>query len=364
MLLFLVLAVFMTIGTVLFVAWNIFMLRAENEHLKAAAGFAYRAKAEKVAALTEQREQYASDLEKLAGQRLLTFFQKMFYNPKSVDRKIKTLQKEMAKLDRGNFSGVNFLVLPGYAILQMEILNITGDQKYFQDIRALYSELKGAEFAIYNTRHLLAAMISCVLGFSGASILAGGLAYAVGVEQGLALIFGGLPLALLLAYALYEDLRAKGRVRKEEIMLDFPQAVTEVALLTSSGMELFRAWDEVCKSAERKGPLFREMRRTISEINNGFSPSAALNGFIKRCGTKDTARLGTSILQNLTRGNDELSEFLANLSKEVWEERKHDARRLGEQAKSKLLLPMGLIFLGIILIIMVPIAIGITEMGF
>jgi len=364
LLLFIILAVFMAVGTVLFVAWNMFMLRATDDHLKAAAGFAYRTKMEKLEMLTEQLEVYTEDLAKLHGQRLLSFFQKMFRSPKSVENKIKTLRKEMAKLDRGNFSGVNFLVLPGYAILDVEAFNITGDQKLFQDIRVMFSDLKGAEFAVYNTRHLLAAMFSCAIGLSGGAILAGGLAYAVGMEQGLWLVFGGLPLAVLLAYVLYNDLQSKSKKRREEIMSDFPQAVTEVALLTSSGMELFRAWGEVCKDSERKGSLYREMRRTVSEINNGFTPSAAINGFIRRCGTKDTARLGTSILQNLTRGNDELSEFLATLSKEVWDERKHNARRLGEQAKSKLIGPMGLIFLGIILLIIVSVGMGIGGMGF
>jgi tight adherence protein C len=146
-------------------------------------------------------------------------------------------------------------------------------------------------------------------------------------------------------------------------MLDFAQAVTEIALLTSSGMEMFRAWNEVCKNPERTGALFKEMRQVSAEIEYGAQPGMALEGFIKRCSTKDTSRLGASILQNLTRGNEELSLFLTELSREVWEERKHSARRLGEQARSKLMLPMGLIFFGIIIIVATAVIVGMGGMG-
>jgi tight adherence protein C len=105
------------------------------------------------------------------------------------------------------------------------------------------------------------------------------------------------------------------------------------------------------------------MRQVSADIENGAQPSMALEGFIKRCGTKDTSRLGASILQNLTRGNEELSMFLTELSREAWEERKHSARRLGEQARSKLMLPMGLIFFGIILIVGAAVISGMGGMG-
>jgi tight adherence protein C len=127
---------------------------------------------------------------------------------------------------------------------------------------------------------------------------------------------------------------------------------------------MFRAWEEVCSSPNRQGPLYNEMRQTSGEINSGYSPERALEGFIKRCGTKETARLGASILQNISRGNEELSLYLTSLSQEVWEDRKQNARKYGEQAKSKLLLPMGLIFLGIILLVAAPIMLSMGDMGF
>ena len=357
-----VLMMLLLIGTAALVFWNILMLWAKSEHEMEAAHYAYRTATEKYVQLQEKYNADAAALEALDG--FARSWRKMNHDPKSSEKKMAKLQKTISKLDSGNFSGVNFLVLPGYALIKM--LNITGDKKAFQNAVTMYSNLKGREYAINNTRYLFASMFSCAIGGVGFTIVLGTLLFASGNNEGIGLMMaiGGPLLSLLMAFALYEDVKSKAKKRKEAIMKDFAQVVTEIALLTSSGMEMFRAWREVCQSPMRTGPLFMEMRQTIGEIDSGFQPSAALEGFIKRCGTKDTSRLGASILQNLTRGNDELSRFLEELSGDVWEERKHAARRLGEQAKSKLVAPMGLIFLGILIIIGVAVASGMSGLGF
>jgi tight adherence protein C len=42
------------------------------------------------------------------------------------------------------------------------------------------------------------------------------------------------------------------------------------------------------------------------------------------------------------------------MADEMWEEKKHLVKRKGEAANSKLLLPVGMIFVGILLMIIVP----------
>ena len=355
------LMILLIIGTVVLLFWNIMLLVAKSEHEMDAAHFAYRVAKEKHWALDEKYKVDVVILEKLDG--LAYMWRKMRHSPKESLKKMAKLQKTMKKLDTGNFNGINFLVLPGYALVRM--LGITGDQRHFQEAVTMYSNIKGREFAVHNARHLFASMLSCAIGGTGATMVLGVLLFAGGHEDiGLILAVAGPPLSLVLALVLYEDIKSKAKKRKEALMSDFAQAVTEIALLTSSGMEMFRAWREVCQSPERTGVLFTEMRQTIAEIDSGYQPAVALEGFIKRCGTKDTSRLGASILQNLTRGNEELSLFLAELSRDVWEERKHSARRLGEQARSKLIMPMGLIFLGILIMIGVSVGTAMGGMGF
>jgi tight adherence protein C len=287
----------------------------------------------------------------------------MFKSPKSIEKQAIKLQRSIDKLESGNFSGINFLVLPGLSLIEKR--NLTADNKFFQNMIALFSDLKGREFAVDNARYLLASMYSAALGGIGFTLISGVLMFLLQDDSTMGLLIALLgPMAsLVIAYALFNSLKSKAKARRDEIMFDFAQATTEIALLTSSGMEMFQAWDEVCKKPERTGALYREMRQVSADIEYGAQPGIALEAFIKRCGTKDTSRLGASILQNLTRGNEELSLFLTELSREVWEERKHSARQLGEKASSKLMLPMGMIFLGILIMVGTAVVIGMGAMG-
>lgn len=60
------------------------------------------------------------------------------------------------------------------------------------------------------------------------------------------------------------------------------------------------------------------------------------------------------MIQNLQKGNAEIAFFLRDMSNEMWEEKKHLVKRKGEAANSKLLLPIAMIFIGILIMIMVP----------
>ncbi|MCL2356943.1 MAG: type II secretion system F family protein [Defluviitaleaceae bacterium] len=353
----------LVLGIVAMIAWNFLMFTSTEEHESKLAEHTHRewsAKLKELEALYHTQTEAIENAEGLS----MRLFLKLFKNPASTEKKGVKLNASIEKLEGGNFNGMNFLILPGYSAIDR--LGITADKKFFQEMIALFSDLKGREFAVDYSRHLLASMISCALGGTGVSLLLGVLLQVLDGDGmlGLILALGGPIFSVIIAYSLFTGLRSKAQKRREEIMSDFAQAVTEIALLTSSGMEMFRAWGDVCQNPERNGALFREMRQVSADIEYGAQPSAALEGFIRRCATKDTSRLGASILQNLTRGNEELSIFLTELSREAWEERKHTARQLGEQARSKLMLPMGLIFFGIMIMVGATVMVGMGGMGF
>jgi tight adherence protein C len=52
--------------------------------------------------------------------------------------------------------------------------------------------------------------------------------------------------------------------------------------------------------------------------------------------------------------------MLQDQSKEVWSAKKHSVKRQGEKAASKLLIPIMLMFIGILIMVIVPIF---TNMG-
>ena len=57
----------------------------------------------------------------------------------------------------------------------------------------------------------------------------------------------------------------------------------------------------------------------------------------------------------------EVVPVLRQQGNECWEMRKNAARQMGEEASSKILLPMMLMFLGIVLIVATPAVLSMTQ---
>ena len=112
------------------------------------------------------------------------------------------------------------------------------------------------------------------------------------------------------------------------------------------------AWDKV--AATGTGVLYQEMQITKEEFRNGVSELEAYRNFADRCAVKEIRRFSSTMIQNLQKGNAEIAFFLREMADELWEEKKHLAKRKGEAANSRLMLPTGMIFLGILIMIMVP----------
>jgi tight adherence protein C len=162
----------------------------------------------------------------------------------------------------------------------------------------------------------------------------------------------GLLLAVLAVYYVEEQINNKLSDRKEELLSDFPQVLSKLTLLINSGMVVREAWNLVAKSGS--SAIYREMQETTIEFQNGVTEIEAYSNFAARCGIKEIRKFASTMVQNLQKGNSELVFFLKDMTDEMWEEKKNLCKRKGEAANSKLLIPSGLIFLGILVLIMVP----------
>jgi len=60
------------------------------------------------------------------------------------------------------------------------------------------------------------------------------------------------------------------------------------------------------------------------------------------------------LLQNVRKGNAELVSILRVHANECWEMRKNAAKKLGEEASSKMLLPMAIMLVSILMIVAAP----------
>jgi len=153
-----------------------------------------------------------------------------------------------------------------------------------------------------------------------------------------------------------DDAKLKSKVKKRrlEIQLEFPDFINKLTLLINAGLTMSKAWEKISVDCDKEGDFYAEVDKTIFEIKSGKNESEAFSDFAKRIKTPEISRLMSTIVQNTKRGGTHLVLALRLQSNECWEMRKNAIKRLGEEASTKLLFPMMIMFFAIIIIVITP----------
>ena len=96
------------------------------------------------------------------------------------------------------------------------------------------------------------------------------------------------------------------------------------------------------------------MQAAIHEMKSGISEAEAYERFGKRCGDVSYVKFATLISQNLRKGSKGLSALLKMEAIQAFENRKSLAKRKGEEAGAKLMMPMIGMLAVVFVMIMVP----------
>ncbi len=232
----------------------------------------------------------------------------------------------------------------GFAIMKLLRMD-TKSEKARKRIKEI-SEVQGKKYAEYY--YFVINGAKWTYGFTALTFFAvlGAMA-----NSGMALVFGVVLSGMLMWY-LEERMNDQLEERREELMADLPQMLSKLTLLVNSGMTMRDAWGKVAYGGERV--LYKEMQLTVKEMQNGVSDLDSFRNFADRCAIKEIRRFSSTLIQNMQKGNAELAYFLKEMADEMWEEKKHLVKRKGEAANSKLLMPIGMIFVGILIMIIVP----------
>ena len=158
------------------------------------------------------------------------------------------------------------------------------------------------------------------------------------------------------------DLENRIEARRESLQLEFPEFANKLILLVNAGSTISKAWAKIVAEEKKNTPLFQELRICMAEIQAGKSEAAAYEEFARRCKIKEIIKFVSVIILNLRKGGSEVVPTLRAQADECWEARKAAARRLGEKASSKLLLPMSIMLLGIIMIVALPAVLALAGM--
>ena len=179
-------------------------------------------------------------------------------------------------------------------------------------------------------------------------------------SRGIVLIIMAVLIGILL-YALEIQNRGKEQEkRRQQMILDYPEVVNKMTLFIGAGMTVKRAWRKIVEDYRHQKELwgeryvYEEMKRTCYEMESGLAEAECYENFGRRCGIQVYIRFGALLSQNLRRGTKGLTELLKMESVQAFEERKARAKKLGEEAGTKLLFPMFLMLAVVLVIVIVP----------
>ena len=155
-----------------------------------------------------------------------------------------------------------------------------------------------------------------------------------------------------------KDLSRKLDKRQEEMLEDYPEIVSKLALLTGAGMSIRNAWKKISldyKSSQgQKRFIYEEMLITTGEMESGVEETVCFTHFTGRVKLQKYVKLVSLLQQNLHKGTKTFMDDLANEAREAFFEKKNNAEKLGEKAGTKLMLPMFMMLLIVVVVIMVP----------
>lgn len=168
-----------------------------------------------------------------------------------------------------------------------------------------------------------------------------------------------------------EMLKSKVSRYKGQCQMLYPDMVSKLTLLLGAGMTLKNAWYRIIrdylKIKKRKPGMvqytYEEMIVTWNEMESGVNEMEAIEKFGRRMKLRCYLRLSALVSQNMRKGTKEFLHQLEQEAKDAQEERKQMAKKLGEEAGTKLLFPMMFMFIIVLVIVMVPAFLSFSKGG-
>lgn len=176
------------------------------------------------------------------------------------------------------------------------------------------------------------------------------------------LILGAVT-ALLLLLRDRERVGLEAKMRQRQMLLDYPEIVSKLMIFIGAGMTIRLAWASIVADYERdlsaqskptRHHAYEEMALALAKLKTGCSEGKVYHEFGRRCGLRQYMKLAGILEQNRRTGVANIRQILSAEVNLAWEERKNLARRMGEEAGTKLLAPLFIMLIIVMAMIVVP----------
>lgn len=156
------------------------------------------------------------------------------------------------------------------------------------------------------------------------------------------------------------DLHQQVLRRRERMKGSYPVVLNKFTLYLGAGMTIRGAFQKIAldyhrrRKKEQDQPLYEEMLYACNQLQAGISEGRAYELWAARTGLQDCARLSAMLVQNLKKGNAALLSRLREEGDKALQEDLNLRRKKGEEAGTRLLVPMIMMMAIVMVLVMVP----------
>lgn len=176
----------------------------------------------------------------------------------------------------------------------------------------------------------------------------------------------GILAAMLLPLMDRQKEQEKKKRRECQMMMDYSEILSRLVVYLGAGLPVRKAWEKIVedyrqagekgKKKEKAEPraAYEEMTAAYYQMQRGVPEIRAYSEFGNRCRVLPYRKLAGILEQNVKNGSKSLAPILEAEMEAAFEQRKNLARRLGEEASTKLLLPLFMMLVIVMVMISVP----------
>lgn len=176
----------------------------------------------------------------------------------------------------------------------------------------------------------------------------------------------GFLFAILLEAKDKEKIKEEMKLRIRNLEIDFTQIISKILLYVNSGMTIRNSmirlaeeyYSKLKKQRIKNRVAYDELLIVRNKLIGGYSEIKAYEEMAKNINLRTYTRFMNIVIQSIKNGNKDLRNILNMEVQDALYERKQKARKMGEEASTKLVLPLMMMLAVIMVVIMVPAFMG------
>lgn len=168
-------------------------------------------------------------------------------------------------------------------------------------------------------------------------------------------------IGVLLFYREEDRMKEQLKQRKANLMKEYPEFIHQLVLFIGAGMTLKATLQRIGENYNKRKEktkkhcyLYEELLAALYELEAGIAEEEVYRNFANRIGTPAYKRIIELLIQGLKKGAKNTIFMLEQEERSSLEMKKELAKRLGEEAGTKLLMPMIVLFFVILLLVLYP----------